>query len=138
MSSASPAPLSSEPSHELLGPASPGSPVPAKRILDRWRQKVYSTASGMKDEFDRFIYISNLKSSNGLVLTILRRAHRLGLDNKRPYSGGLNRRSERISPSTVWLLTYSASPPCLRKQSESSQAQNDRLDGIEVGCLPKW
>ncbi|OBS16193.1 hypothetical protein FPOA_27691 [Fusarium poae] len=40
MSSASPAPLSSEPSHELLGPASPGSPVPAKRILDRWRQKV--------------------------------------------------------------------------------------------------
>ncbi|KAG8673970.1 hypothetical protein FPOAC1_007289 [Fusarium poae] len=39
MSSASPAPLSSEPSDELLGPASPGSPVPAKRILDRWRQK---------------------------------------------------------------------------------------------------
>ncbi|KAG8665198.1 uncharacterized protein FPOAC1_013177 [Fusarium poae] len=111
MSSASPAPLSSEPSDELLGPASPalpaspGSPVPAKRILDRWRQKV---------------------------------AHRLGLDNKRPYSGGFNRPSERISPSTVWLLTYSASPPCLRKQSESSQAQNDRLDGIEVGCLPKW
>ncbi|KAG8664644.1 uncharacterized protein FPOAC1_013424 [Fusarium poae] len=98
MSSASPAPLSSEPSDELLGPASPGSPVPAKRILDRWRQKVYSTASGVKDEFDCFIYISNLKSSNGLVLTILRRAHRLGLDNKRPYSGGFNRRSERISP----------------------------------------
>ncbi|KAL3595891.1 hypothetical protein FPOAC2_10261 [Fusarium poae] len=42
MSSASPAPLSSEPSDELLGPASPGSPVPAKRILDRWRQKVFS------------------------------------------------------------------------------------------------
>ncbi|GKU12003.1 unnamed protein product, partial [Fusarium langsethiae] len=35
MSSASPAPLSSEPSDELLGPASPGSPVPAKRTLDR-------------------------------------------------------------------------------------------------------
>ncbi|KAF6528531.1 hypothetical protein HZS61_008833 [Fusarium oxysporum f. sp. conglutinans] len=35
MSSASPAPLLSEPSDELLGPASPGSPVPAKRTLDR-------------------------------------------------------------------------------------------------------
>ena len=107
--------------------------------FDRWRQKVYSTASEVKDEFDRFIYVSNLKPSNGLVLTILRRAHRLGLDNKRPYSGGLNRPSERISPSSaVWLLTYSASPPCLRKQSESSQAQDGRLDGIEVACLPKW
>ncbi|KAJ0131469.1 Indoleamine 2,3-dioxygenase, partial [Fusarium oxysporum f. sp. albedinis] len=107
--------------------------------FDRWRQKVYSTASAVKDEFDRFIYVSNLKPSNGLVLTILRRAHRLGLDNKRPYSGGLNRPSERISPSSaVWLLTYSASPPCLRKQSESSQAQDGRLDGIEVACLPKW
>jgi hypothetical protein len=29
-------------------------------------------------------------------------------------------------------------PPCLRKQSESSQAQDGRLDGIEVACLPKW
>jgi hypothetical protein len=107
--------------------------------FDRWRQKVYSTASEAKDEFDRFIYVSNLKPSNGLVLTILRRVHRLGLDNKRPYSGGLNRPSERISPSSaVWLLTYSASPPCLRKQSESSQAQDGRLDGIEVACLPKW
>jgi hypothetical protein len=107
--------------------------------FDRWRQKVYSTASEVKDEFDRFIYVSNLKPSNGLVLTILRRAHRLGLDNKRPYSGGLNRPSERISlSSAVWLLTYSASPPCLRKQSESSQAQDGRLDGIEVACLPKW
>jgi hypothetical protein len=107
--------------------------------FDRWRQKVYSTASEVKDEFDRFIYVSNLKPSNGLVLMILRRAHRLGLDNKRPYSGGLNRPSERISPSSaVWLLTYSASPPCLRKQSESSQTQDGRLDGIEVACLPKW
>ncbi|KAH7461857.1 hypothetical protein FOMA001_g18911 [Fusarium oxysporum f. sp. matthiolae] len=107
--------------------------------FDRWRQKVYSTASEVKDEFDRFIYVSNLKPSNGLVLMILRRAHGLGLDNKRPYSGGLNRPSERISPSSaVWLLTYSASPPCLRKQSESSQAQDGRLDGIEVACLPKW
>ncbi|KAJ0121849.1 hypothetical protein HZ326_31641 [Fusarium oxysporum f. sp. albedinis] len=71
--------------------------------------------------------------------TALFMAHRLGLDNKRPYSGGLNRPSERISPSSaVWLLTYSASPPCLRKQSESSQAQDGRLDGIEVACLPKW
>ncbi|KAH7233884.1 uncharacterized protein BKA55DRAFT_695420 [Fusarium redolens] len=35
MSSASPAPLLSEPSDELLGPASPGSPVPAKRTMDR-------------------------------------------------------------------------------------------------------
>ncbi|KAJ0135113.1 37S ribosomal protein S9 [Fusarium oxysporum f. sp. albedinis] len=106
--------------------------------FDRWRQKVYSTASAVKDEFDRFIYVSNLKPSNGLVLTILRRAHRLGLDNKRPYSGGLNRPSERISPSSaVWLLTYSASPQCLRKQSDSSQAQDGRLDGIEVACLPK-
>ena len=74
--------------------------------FDRWRQKVYSTASEVKDEFDRFIYVRNLKPSNGLVLTILRRAHRLGLDNKRPYSGGLNRPSKRISPSSaVWLLT---------------------------------
>ncbi|KAG7001541.1 putative AC transposase [Fusarium oxysporum f. sp. conglutinans] len=53
--------------------------------FDRWRQKVYSTASEVKDEFDRFIYVSNLKPSNGLVLMILRRAPRLGLDNKRPY-----------------------------------------------------
>ncbi|KAH7465308.1 hypothetical protein FOMA001_g17224 [Fusarium oxysporum f. sp. matthiolae] len=36
MSSASPAPLLSEPSDELLGSASPGSPVPAKRTLDRF------------------------------------------------------------------------------------------------------
>ncbi|KAF6518215.1 hypothetical protein HZS61_002293 [Fusarium oxysporum f. sp. conglutinans] len=35
MSSASPAPLLPEPSGELLGPASPGSPVPAKRTMDR-------------------------------------------------------------------------------------------------------
>ncbi|KAK2669160.1 hypothetical protein RAB80_014686, partial [Fusarium oxysporum f. sp. vasinfectum] len=34
MSSASPAPLLSEPSDELLGSASPGSPVPAKHTLD--------------------------------------------------------------------------------------------------------
>ncbi|RKK76541.1 hypothetical protein BFJ71_g16918 [Fusarium oxysporum] len=35
MSSASYAPLLSEPSDELLGPTSPGSPVPAKRIINR-------------------------------------------------------------------------------------------------------
>ncbi|KAK2927999.1 Ribonuclease H-like superfamily [Fusarium oxysporum f. sp. vasinfectum] len=28
--------------------------------FDRWRQKVYSTASGVKDEFDRFIYGSQV------------------------------------------------------------------------------
>ncbi|OAQ57310.1 hypothetical protein VFPPC_12300 [Pochonia chlamydosporia 170] len=35
MSSASPAPLLSEPSDKLLAPASPDSPVPLKRTLDR-------------------------------------------------------------------------------------------------------
>jgi hypothetical protein len=31
--------------------------------FDRWRHKVYSTASDIKDEFDRFINVSNVKLS---------------------------------------------------------------------------
>ncbi|KID95134.1 transposase, partial [Metarhizium majus ARSEF 297] len=101
MSSASPAPLLPEPSDKLSRPASPDSPVLAKRALDRspsdragkrakgrtiwsteyksyqlpdkqqengqeldefdrWRRKVYSTASEVKDEFDRFIHGSQV------------------------------------------------------------------------------
>lgn len=32
--------------------------------FDRWRRKVYSTASDIKDEFDRFINVSNTQLSN--------------------------------------------------------------------------
>ncbi|KID93886.1 RecQ helicase TLH3, partial [Metarhizium majus ARSEF 297] len=107
--------------------------------FDRWRRKVYSTASEVKDEFDRFIHVSNWKHSNGRILTILRRAHRSELVNKRPYSGGLNRPSKRISPSSpAWLLTYSVFHQCPRNQSGSSRAQDGKLHGIEAACLRKW
>lgn len=107
--------------------------------FDRWRRKVYSTGSEVKDEFDRFINVSNLQLFYGRSLTILFRAHKSGLGIKLPCSGGLNQRSEKTSLSSlVWLLIYSAFPLCLRRQSEFSQVQDDRLHGIEVVCLLKW
>jgi hypothetical protein len=107
--------------------------------FDRWRRKVYSTASEVKDEFDRFINVSKFTKCDGRTLTICRRAHKSGLGNKLPYNGGLNRRSKRISPSShAWLLTYSVSHQCPRRQSESSQAQDGRSHGTEAVCLQKW
>jgi hypothetical protein len=35
----------------------------AKDAFDRWRQKVYSTASDVKDEFDRFVTVSKIAES---------------------------------------------------------------------------
>jgi hypothetical protein len=107
--------------------------------FDRWRRKVYSNASEVKDEFDRFINVRKFTKCDGRTLTISRRAHKSGLGNKLPYNGGLNRRSKRISLSShAWLLTYSVSHQCPRRQSESSQAQDGRSHGTEAVCLQKW
>jgi hypothetical protein len=46
--------------------------------FDRWRQKVYSTASEVKDEFDRFIHVSLPSVPTAISLTILGRHPKSG------------------------------------------------------------
>jgi hypothetical protein len=100
---------------------------------------VYSTASEVKDEFDRFIHVSKFTACDGRTLTLSHRAHRPELGNKRPYSGGLNRPSKRTSPSSpAWPLTYSVSHRCPRRQSESSRARDGRSRGTDAVCLRIW
>jgi hypothetical protein len=128
-----------------------GHPLPEKQqqreqeldAFDRWRQKVYSTASEVKDEFDRFIHVSitHVFRTPPLVisLTVLGRDPKLGSDINRPCSGGSNRPNKRISHSSAaWLSTYSAFPPCRQRPSGYSQAQGGRSRGIEAACPPRW
>ncbi|KAK2923498.1 hypothetical protein FoTM2_017022, partial [Fusarium oxysporum f. sp. vasinfectum] len=90
--------------------------------FDRWRQKVYSTASEVKDEFDRFIYGSQV-----------------GIGQQTALQWWLEPTQRENFPLLCRMaIDIFCIPPCLRKQSESSQAQDGRLDGIEVACLPKW
>ncbi|KAF5227403.1 hypothetical protein FANTH_14776 [Fusarium anthophilum] len=74
--------------------------------FDRWRQKVYSTASEVRDEFDRFIYGSQV-----------------GIGQQTALQWWLERTQRENFPLLCRMaIDIFCIPPCLRKQSESSQA----------------